>query len=192
VRVKNKKGQMGWHAARSPHMVRECFAHPHPQAVMLCEIDIRVDDDDAQVGPWIGARMSTVVKNRPPRLVRTDRPSDCQALAPEQWSPTLTGRLRSRQGGHAPPDGLTALLCARPSRAAMPRPGATPMVLQLRWGLGSDRATVGYGIPQPHLVVACCAAVGSNHVGVEPSFALSTLSKNVRSSKYRNATTVYR
>ena len=55
--------------------------------------------------PRIGVRvrMSTVVKNRPLRLVRVDTGLRIvQALAPKQWGPALAG-LGCQEGSHSPP-----------------------------------------------------------------------------------------
>ena len=56
----------------------------------------------------------------------------------------------------APMLGLSGL-----SSAAMPRPGATPMALQLWWGLGSARASGEREVPQPHLAAMMGVAAPS-------------------------------
>src|SRR5260221_6394346 len=92
-----------------------------------------------------------------------------RTLAPKRWGPASAG-WQGRGGGRAPLRRASRPLVrapvlgsSAPLRAAMSRPGATPTARQRWWGLGSARATVGWGVvPRPRLVAACHAAAGPN------------------------------
>src|SRR5260221_14302632 len=95
-------------------------------------------------------------------------PSGRRTLAPKRWSPASAG-WQGREDGCAPLRRASRPLVralvlspSGPSHAAMLRPRATPAALLHRQGLGSARATAGWGVPRPRLAAACHAAAGPN------------------------------